>query len=70
MSEIKYNIIKHLAVLSTSPKNWTKEVNVVSWNDVEPVIDVRNWNEDKTKMSKGITMTIEEFEKLKGVNVV
>lgn len=70
MSEIKFNIIKHLATLSTSPKNWTKEVNVVSWNDAEPVIDVRNWNEDKTKMSKGITMTVEEFEKLKGVNAV
>ncbi len=36
MSEIKFEIIKTLGVLSTSAKGWSKELNLVSWNDREP----------------------------------
>lgn len=30
--EFSYEIVKQVAVLSKSPKGWTKEVNVISWN--------------------------------------
>jgi len=36
MSEIKYEIIKKIGVLSKSASGWTKEVNLMSWNDHEP----------------------------------
>ena len=48
-NDIKYEIIEHIATLSTSESGWSKEVNKVSWNDVEPVIDIRNWNEEHTR---------------------
>ena len=31
MSDIKYEIVKSVGVLSTSAKGWTKEVNMVLW---------------------------------------
>lgn len=31
--EIKYEIVKSIGVLSISPKDWRKELNLVSWND-------------------------------------
>ncbi len=32
MSEIKYEIIKKVGVLSTSASGWAKEVNLISWS--------------------------------------
>ena len=67
MAELKFEITEHLGVLSENPKGWTKELNKVSWNDAEPVIDIRNWNEEHTRCGKGVTMTHDEFIKLKEV---
>ncbi|MFR2716856.1 MAG: YdbC family protein [Anaerococcus obesiensis] len=53
---IKYDIVENLGVLSTNAKGWTKELNLVSWNDRDPKYDLRDWNEDHTRMSKGITL--------------
>jgi hypothetical protein len=50
MAEIKYEIIKEIGVLSESPKGWTKEVNLVSWNGAEPKYDLRDWALDHEKM--------------------
>jgi hypothetical protein len=36
MAEIKYEIIKHISVLSESAKGWKKEFNLISWNDRKP----------------------------------
>ena len=33
MSEIKFEIIKKIGVLSKSASGWTKELNLISWND-------------------------------------
>ena len=60
MAELKYDIVENLGVLSTNSKGWTKELNLVSWNEREPKFDIRDWNEDHTRMSKGITFTEEE----------
>ena len=64
---MEYEIIKHLGDLSQRNNKgevWTKEVNVVSWNHRPPKIDIREWNEDHTRMSKGITLTDAEAEAL------
>ena len=64
--EFKFEIKKNLCVLSEGSKNWTKELNVVSWNDGEPKYDLRDWSPDHEKMGKGITLSAEELVALKG----
>ena len=61
MPDIKFTITEHLATLSTSSKAWTKELNLVSWNDAAPKYDLREWSPDHSKMGKGITLTKEEL---------
>lgn len=65
MPEIKYEIVEKIGVLSTTEKGWSKELNLVSWNGREPKFDLRDWNEEHNKMGKGITLTKEEYDKLK-----
>lgn len=65
MSEIKYEILKNIAVLSTSASGWRKELNQISWNDREPKYDLRDWSADHSKMGKGVTLTKEELLALK-----
>ena len=64
MVEIKFEITKNLGVLSENAKGWTKELNLVSWNDREPVYDLRNWSPDHSRMGKGITLSEEELAAL------
>lgn len=67
MPDIKYEIVKHLGVLSENGRGYQKELNLVSWNDREPKYDIRDWTEDHTRMTKGITLSEEEFENLKQI---
>ncbi len=67
MSEIKYEIIKKIGVLSTSASGWQKELNLISWNDHEPKFDIRDWSADHGKMGKGVTLSSEELSALKTV---
>ena len=65
MSEIKYEIFKKLGVLSKAGSGWTKELNLISWNDREPKYDLRDWSADGQKMGKGITLSGEELSALR-----
>ena len=65
MAEFEYEIIETIAVLSRTPKGWTKEINTSSWNGREPKYDIREWAPDRAKMGKGITISKEEAEILK-----
>ena len=65
MSEIKFEIIKKIGVLSKSASGWAKELNLISWNAREPKYDIREWSPDREKMGKGITLSKEELEALK-----
>lgn len=65
MAEIKFEIKEKIAELSKTEKGWTKEFNLISWNDKEPQYDIRKWNPEHTTMSKGITLTKEELKVLK-----
>lgn len=68
MAELTFEIIRNIAVLSEGKNGWTKEVNMVSWNGGEPKYDIRSWNLDHTRMGKGITLSTEEFSKLKDLS--
>ena len=67
MTEIKYEIIKKIGVLSTSTSGWTKELNLVSWNDRDPKYDLRDWSADRNKRGKGVTLSAEELLALKAL---
>lgn len=63
--DIKYEIRQEIGVLSENARGWRKELNLVSWNGAEPKYDIREWAPDHVKMGKGITMTVDETEKLR-----
>jgi hypothetical protein len=65
MSDIKFEIIKKIGVLSTSASGWAKELNLVSWNERDPKYDIREWSPDGEKMGKGVTLTREVLLALK-----
>ena len=67
MSEIKFEIVEEIGVLSESAKGWKTELNLVSWNEREPKYDLRNWSENHEKIGKGITLSKEEVLKLKEI---
>lgn len=67
MAELKYEIIETVGVVSESPKGWTKELNLISWNGREPKYDLRDWSPNKEKMGKGVTLSNEELVKLKEI---
>lgn len=67
MSDIKFQIEKEIGIISKSSKGWTKELNLISWNDKEAKYDLRDWAPEHEKMGKGITLTAEELKKLKDV---
>lgn len=67
MADIKYEITEELAVLSESARGWTKEVNMVSWNDREPKIDIREWSPEHERMGKGVTLSKEEAKILRDI---
>lgn len=56
-----------MGVIGTSTKNWTKEINLVSWNGRKAKIDIRDWDENHEKMGKGITLSKEELKALKDI---
>lgn len=53
MAEIKYEIVQEICVLSESARGWTKELNLVSWNDREPKFDIREWAPEHSRMGQG-----------------
>lgn len=67
MAGFKYEIVEELGNISESAKGWTKELNLVSWNDRDPKYDLRDWAPGHEKMGKGITMSKEELKALKEI---
>ncbi len=61
MPEFKYEIVKELGVISENARGWTKELNLVSWNDREPKYDIREWAPEHERMGKGVSLTEEEL---------
>lgn len=65
MADIKYEIKETLGILSENNRGWSKEVNIISWNDREPKYDIRDWSPEHEKMGKGVTLSVEEMKKLR-----
>lgn len=67
MANIKYEIIEEIGRLSQSDTAWSKELNIISWNDREAKYDLRDWAPEHAKMGKGITLTGEELKALRDI---
>lgn len=58
--DYEHEIIQHYGTFTERPSGWTREVNLISWNEGEPKIDIRDWAPGYIKAGKGITLTIGE----------
>lgn len=67
MAEIKYEIKETYGIISESSKGWSKQLNLVSWNDREAKYDLREWSPEHEKMGKGVTLSKEELKVLKDI---
>ncbi|MBC6002299.1 MAG: PC4/YdbC family ssDNA-binding protein [Paeniclostridium sordellii] len=67
MAGIKFEIEENFGIISNSSNGWSKELNLVSWNDRPAKFDIRDWDEDHQKMGKGITLSIDEVRELKKI---
>ncbi len=60
MAEFKYEIKKEIGQLSSSKSGWSRELNLVSWNDAKAKLDIRDWAPEHAKMGKGVSLNREE----------
>lgn len=62
--DIEFKIIKHIGVLSEDSRGFTKELNIISWNGKPPKFDIRSWDSEHKKMTRGITLDSDEAAEL------
>ena len=63
--EITFEIMERGGALEMANDNgWRLEVNLVAWNSGKPKIDIRSWSPDHQRMTRGITLTETQAEKL------
>lgn len=63
----RYTVVRRIGVLSRRTiqgEPWTLEANFISWNDKRPKLDIRSWDKKHERMTKGITLTLDEYKKL------
>lgn len=65
MAELKYEIVEAIGSIGENSRGWSKEVNLISWNDREPKYDIRDWAPDHSRMGKGVTLSADEMAALK-----
>ena len=63
--EITCELIEKVGILSEGTNGWNKELNLISWNEREPVYDLRTWAPDHEKMGKGVTISAAEAKILR-----
>lgn len=62
--KVTFEIKAQLGVLTEYPTGWKKEMNMVSWNGNTAKIDIRDWDPEHEKMSRGITLNEKEVANL------
>jgi hypothetical protein len=65
MADIKFEIIKRIGILSKTQSGWSKQLNLIRWNEREAKYDIREWSPDGEKMGRGVTLSAEELAALK-----
>ena len=63
--KVTWDIVENLMVFGQrKDSGWTKEANIVAWNGGTPKLDIREWDPDHERMSKGVTLFEAEAERL------
>lgn len=68
---ITFSIDKHIAILreAKSERGWQRELNIVTWGDNEPKYDIRDWNKEHNRFSRGLSFSKDELKALaKAIN--
>lgn len=63
-TDTTFEIVKHIGVINEYQTGWKKELNVVAWCGGVPKYDIRDWDEDHNRMSRGITLHEDEAKAL------
>ena len=63
-NEVSFRLVEKLGVLERHKNGWNREVNIVAWNGKPPKVDIRDWDPEHERMSKGITLHASEAVKL------
>lgn len=61
---ITYEIREHLGTITQYDNGWKKELNIVNWNSSMPKYDIRDWDPQYERMSRGITLHADEMRRL------
>ena len=62
---VTFEILEHLVTFGErKDSGWTKEANIVCWNGGVPKLDIREWDPDHERMSRGVTLLEAEAEDL------
>ena len=66
VDKVNYRIVRPLGVISENV-NITTELNLISYNDYKPKLDLRKWEKkgEVKIMQRGLTLTTEEARELK-----
>ena len=60
-TEVSFDIVESIGVLTTYSTGWTREINLVSWNGGPARYDIRDWDPNHERMSKGLTLQEKEM---------
>lgn len=63
--EFSYEIIEEIGqVGNPTASGWSTRLNLISWNGGTPKLDIRSWNEDMSRIGKGISFNKEDAKDL------
>lgn len=63
--EFSYEIIEEIGqVGKPTDSGWSTRLNLISWNGGSPKLDIRSWNEDMSRMGKGVSFSNEDAKDL------
>ena len=63
--EFSYEIIEEIGqVGKPTASGWSTRLNLISWNGGSPKLDIRSWNEDMSRMGKGVSFSKEDAKDL------
>lgn len=62
--EVTFEIVEEIGVIATHSTGWRKELNLVSWNGGPAKYDIRDWDPDHSRMSRGVTLKEQEMRQI------
>lgn len=63
-NDVRVHIVQKLGSFGETVNGWTRWLCLVQWNGNPAKYDIRSWNEDFSRCSKGLTFDGQEFDKL------